>query len=476
MKRGLRLFFVVAVVLTVFAGLRQTAQAQTTNPINHIIVIYMENQSFDKLYGSFPGANGIANAGDTINQVDKNGQPYKTLPAPINTNLKPPAPDTRFPADMAVKPFDIAPYVAMDQETGDLVHRFYQEQYQIDGGKMDKYVAWSDAAGLAMGYYDTTKLPMYKIAQQYTLADNFFHAAFGGSFLNHFWLVCACSPTWPTAPADRIAKLDANGVITADGAVTPDNYVVNTTYSAVAPHPKTPDDHLMPAQTMPTIGDLLSEKNITWTWYAGGWNDAVAGNPDPLYQFHHQPFSYFKNYGLGTDGGKTHLKDEKDFLADLQAGTLPAVSWLKPLGEVNEHPGYATLAAGEQYLADLVGKIQASPDWKDTAIIITYDENGGAWDHVAPPKTDKWGPGTRVPTLIISPYAKKGFVDHTSYDTTSILAFIENRYGLKPLGDRDAKVNNLLNAFDFSQTPSTMPAMASTMAEMPATMAPTASK
>jgi len=122
----------------------------------------------------------------------------------------------------------------------------------------------------------------------------------------------------------------------------------------------------------------------------------------------------------------------------------------------------ADTTSGEMHAAQLVDLIQKSPAWQDTAIIITYDENGGFWDHVAPPKGDRWGPGSRVPTLIISPYAKKGFVDHTQYDTTSILKFIENRWGLAPLATRDAGANDLSNAFNFNQqpganTPSTLP-------------------
>ena len=104
-------------------------------------------------------------------------------------------------------------------------------------------------------------------------------------------------------------------------------------------------------------------------------------------------------------------------------------------------------------MVDLVGRVQASPYWEDTVIIITYDENGGRWDHVAPPRGDRWGPGTRVPTIIVSPYAKKGFVDHATYDTTAILKLIEMRWNLSPLGTRDAAANPISNAFDFSQTP-----------------------
>jgi len=109
--------------------------------------------------------------------------------------------------------------------------------------------------------------------------------------------------------------------------------------------------------------------------------------------------------------------------------------------------------AGDRHTAELVKAIQDSAYWKSAAIIVAFDEGGGLWDHVAPPKIDRWGPGTRVPAIIVSPYAKKGFVDKTVYDTTSILRFIEWRWNLQPLGERDAKANNLLNAFDFSQKP-----------------------
>jgi len=422
--------------------------------INHVIVLYQENWSFDGLYGNFPGANGLANAGDTVKQVDKNGQPYATLPQPIDTTQKPPIADPRFPANMPVQPFDAAQYVQPNDKTGDIVHRYYQQQYQIDGGKMDKFVAWTDAAGLTMSHYDATNMPEGKLAQQYTMADDFFHAAFGGSFLNHFWLICGCTPEWKSAPASAFAQLDSNGVITKDGQVTPDGYAVNTAYSVNTPHPKALTDPalLLPNQTLPTIGDRLSDKNISWAWYSGGWNNALAGNADSLFQYHHQPFAYFANYADGTAAKAQHLKDETDFTTALTTNSLPAVSFVKPLGPDNEHPGYASLVQGQQHIADLVNAVQNSPFWKDTAIVITYDEFGGRWDHVAPPTGDRWGPGARVPTIVISPYAKKAFVDHTPYDTTSILKTIEARWNLAPLGTRDAAVNDLRNAFDFSQS------------------------
>jgi phospholipase C len=145
------------------------------------------------------------------------------------------------------------------------------------------------------------------------------------------------------------------------------------------------------------------------------------------------------------------LKDEQDLFAALQDGTLPSVTFFKPIGADNEHPSYATVARGQEHVMQLVNAIQASAYWPTTAIIITYDENGGAWDHVAPPVVDRWGPGSRVPTVIVSPWARHGYLDHTVYDTTSILKLIETRWQLEPLGARDAAAADLSAAFDFSQ-------------------------
>lgn len=454
MVRTHRRILTLVMLAGLLVGIASPALAQQPNPINHIVVIFLENRSFDHLYGTFPGANGIANAGAAATQVDKDGNPYATLPQPIDTNLKPAGPDPRLPANLPNKPFNLDQFVPPDQKIGDPIHRFYHQQLQIDGGKMDKFVAWTNVGGLVMAYRDSSRLPLYKYAREFTLADNFFHGAFGGSFLNHIWLICACAPTFPNAPQDMRAQVDNKGIMVKDGSVTPDGYVVNTAFTVYSPHPSdTKPEQLVPPQTKLTIGDRLNAKGISWKWYSGGWSDALAGRPASTFQYHHQPFAYFQNYGDGTPGREQHLKDESEFYHDIQNNTLPTVSFVKPLGVKNEHPGYATLLDGEEHTAELVDLIQKSQAWKDTAIIITYDENGGLWDHVAPPKMDQWGPGTRVPALIISPYAKKGFVDHTQMDTTSILAFIENRFGLEPLGDRDRMTSNMLSAFDFSQQP-----------------------
>jgi phospholipase C len=436
------------------------APAPGLNDLQHIVVVYMENWSFDSLYGNFPGADGLAGAGRTT-QVDKNGVAYAQLPQPLDSTkaakptvavpkpLKPA--DPRFPAGLPNGPFNLETYVPPTNTIGDLGDGFYQEQAAIDGGRMDKFVATGGVGALPMGYYDATPLPLGQLAKQYTLDDHFFHAAFGTSMLNHLWLISGATPTWPNAPASARAIVGPNGQLVKDGPVTPDGYLVNTAYPADGPHPvTTPANQLVPPLHTATIGDRLSAKGISWAWYSGGWNNALAGHADTLFQYNHQPFAYFANYANGTPGQAAHLKDETDLVTAIRTNTLPAVSFYKPIGADNEHPGYANLLDGEQHVAGLINSIMASPAGKNTAIIVNYDENGGFWDHVPPPLTDSWGPGTRVPTIVISPFAKRGFIDHTDYDTTSILALIEHRYHITPLGPRDAKAADLQNTFTFT--------------------------
>ncbi len=417
--------------------------------IGHIIVIYMENHSFDNLYGEFPGADGIRNATKSeYTQIDTaTGNAYDTLPW-NDASFHPPTslPDIYFNIDTLNPP---------SKKTEDLVHRYYQEQAQINGGKMDKYVAYSDAKGLSMGYYHTADLPMFPIVKEYTLCDRFFHSAFGGSFLNHIYLIAAAPPVFPNAPGSMIATgmLPSGEIL--DGAVSPDYYGINTLQPMNNPHKNITRDALCPEQTMPTIGDRLDEKHLSWAWYAEGWNLILSGHAThqdsaKSFQYHHQPFNYFAKYGGGSDSvRKEHLKDEDDFAAALKNGTLPAVSFVKPSGFYNEHPGDGNVDTGDTHLVNLIQKIQKSSIWNDCVIVVTYDEHGGFWDHVAPPKIDRWGPGSRVPTIVISPFAKKHFVDHTQYETVSILALIEKRWGLKPLTSRDAKANPFTNALEF---------------------------
>ena len=469
--------------------------------IQHVVVLYAENRSFNNLFAHFHGlAQPLQDAApDAYRQRDRDGKVLDTLP-PIWGGLAP-HPQTidgrHYQIDehaitgLPNKPFALhtpdgspLPHGVI---TRDLIHSFYNNQLQINGGKNDGFVAWGNTGAMLMGHYaDTaTNLRLWQIASQYTLCDNFFMGAFGGSFLNHQYLAAAQPPFYPQAdqsPAKfQIAQLegdDPTGIrpklaedsptsamqgrpkFASPDALTPDFWAVNTMGAAYTPafshdkhDPQLADagsPNTLPPQTHLTIGDALSEAGVDWAWYAGGWQLALDGHGDgdhhvfpeiPNFQAHHQPFNYFRQFAPGTPARQQHLRDagvgstadSNHFLAAIEAGTLPPVSFYKPQGDLNMHAGYSSVEAGDQHLSQVIDALQKSPLWPNMLVVITVDENGGWWDHVAPPKGDRWGPGSRIPALIVSPFAKKGFVDHTIYDTGSILRFITRRFGLKKL-------------------------------------------
>ena len=462
--------------------------------IETIVVIYAENRSFDHLYGLFPGADGLANATPAqYTQLDHDGKPLPHLPPVWTADGKA---DTRFPTTLPNRPFRIdAPPVsqALDKIVPSPIHQFWHNQEQIADGANNKFVAMTNVGGWVMGHFDGAQLKVWQWAREYTLADHFFMGAFGGSFLNHQWLVCACTPVFKDASASLRAQLDENGrlkrrpnspasvlqgpVQVFDGAVTLDGYVVNTSQPPYQPSgvPPAADGNRdltdparypVPPQTQKTIGDTLSAKGIRWAWYAGAWNAALADgrqeskakraviyNRDagsPIFQAHHQPFNYFARFAPGTADRTQHLRDGDDFVAAIDGGTLPQVAFYKPPGRYTQHPSYTDLISGDAHIAQLLERLRRSPQWKNMAVIVTYDENGGFWDHVPPPKGDRWGPGTRIPAIIVSPYARRGYVDHTTYDTTSIIRFITLRFGLEPLPGVRQQMGDLSAAFDFA--------------------------
>ena len=527
--------------------------------VNHIVVIYQENHSFDNLYGGWEAVRGRSQAdpAHTI-QVNQAGTPYNCL-RQLDVNLtSPPLPatctdtttGTSFSSAFTNAPFSIDTYIPSTATTcpapgvfasngvlngqglaggctRDLVHRYYSELYQLDDGKQDRYVTGSDAAGLTMGYYDTQKLPVYQYLHaaghpRYAIADMFFQSALGGSYLNHQWLISARTPVWTGAPNDGGADdlhsvLDANGMptstplYTAGAGVRDSNltqscappasrgplqsgyacgdFSINTTQPPYQPYaPGTAATRRLPAQTAPTIGDRLSAKNIDWAWYSGGWSNAngdvgapgwtngsTAGTctdpgtaagavypncPGKLFQYHHQALNYYANFAPGTAARAAHLRDEAEFISAAKGSTsscgLKPVSIIKPYGEENEHPGYASTSSGSTHLVDLIKDVENGSCAKDTMVIVTYDEFGGQWDHVSPPGQggapgahDIWGPSTRIPALVVSPQLRGDFVvDHTQYDTTSIMKTIEQRFGLDAVATRDAAVNSMGSVFD----------------------------
>ena len=477
-----------------------------------IVVIYAENRSFDNLYGTFPGANGLAEAPPaSINQLDRDSTPMHGLPAiwgGITAKVLQGAPVapvglTQAQTAMFLQSFNHPYDVASLYQTGgpgnmdplrytnrDLYHRFYENQMQINGGANNMFAAWADAGGMTMGYFNPAPeagLPLWNWAHRYVLADNFFQAAFGGSFLNHFHLICACTPSYghnginpnggenpsvsivnpdgvslKTAPNSPASALDGPPIFARSGNLTPDFDAINTMMPPYAPSgnadatQQTVDlksaTTLVP-QTETTIGDLLTKAGVGWAYYAGAWDFALSHPPfaaglskaSPNFQYHHQPFNYFAAFDPSTADGKAnraaHLLDagvvtdpdalpDSPFLSDIRAGKLPPVTFYKPQGSVNEHASYANVTDGDRHTAALLTALKASPQWAHMLVVITYDEFGGWWDHVAPPKADRWGPGTRIPAIIVSPFARHGTVDHTQYDTTSILRFVTNRWKL----------------------------------------------
>lgn len=438
------LIILLALVCLVVTSCQQKEKTFDENiqQIKHVVVIYMENHSFDNLYGQFPGANGLDSAKEeNIIQVDKEGKVYDSLPEiPRNSD---------FPSNLPNHYFNIDQYVASDKKTPDVTHQYYPEQMQINDGKMNKYAAYNRSKGLAMGYYKTEDLPLYPIAQKYTLCDNFFHSAFGDSYFNHVFLIAARPAVWEDAPSNMVAEVDSAGKMVKNGIITPDGYSVGYILPKEGPYPKKADtSRLLPPQTFPTIGDRMNEKEISWAWYSAGWDSVLADRPS-IYAWNHEPFVYFKNYGPETEGRKKHLKDENDYLEAAKAGTLPAVSFVKPGHGFDEHPGSAAVYPSEKHAVKLINAALNGPQADSTLIILTYDENGGFWDHVAPPKIDRWGPGTRIPAIVIGNFAKKNFIDTTQYETVSILSFIEKRWDLEPLTDRDKNANPFRNALEF---------------------------
>ena len=462
--------------------------------IQHIVVIYAENRSFDHLYGLFPGADGLGNATpEQYTQVDYDGKPLPHLP-PV-WKLEGGA-DPAFPQDLPNRPFRLdAPPINMplSVRTRDLIHKFYPQQEQINGGTNNRFAEVSDAGGLVMGYYDGSALPLWKWARDDTLADHFFMGAFGDSYLNHFWLICACTPREAKLPPNLVAQLDDRGWLKrrpdsplsalagppkfVPGEFTADGYSLSTNQppyqpSRVPPAPggdpllTDPSQRTLAPQTQTTIGDTLSAKGVSWAWYAGAWNVAVQDgmqpasakrmiiyNNDPGAPYfvpHHQPFNYFARYAPGTADREQHLKDYTDLVAGIDRGELPAVAFYKPQGSLNEHPGNTDVISGDQHIADLLARVKASPLWSSTVIIVTYDENGGWWDHVTPPRGDRWGPGSRIPAIVVSPLAKKGYVDHTYYDTTSIAKLITQRFAPVPLPGVRAGAGDLTGALELA--------------------------
>jgi phospholipase C len=471
-------------------GLRQN--------IDHVVVIYQENRSFDHYFGAYRNPHGIstvANLLDSEGKIDarftglqKNpaGIPYNYLPVPQNIA-------GFYPAILENRPFHLAPYLpATNNVTWDPTHNFFRMFAQINGGRMDQFVSLalathptpaaalsdidpvrlsfdlSKPSGAVLGFYTRDDIPHYHtLADEYVLFDNFFQAMSGGSTGNALYLVAARSAVWREAPVRlRVSQTptlfdlpyDQDGILINDLPPLNGPTEVGESHLKIAPPPE--------QQIYPSIGERLNATNISWAWYNENWNSvkpwglktafgpgdgsAVIETPN-LYVPHHNPFQYYPSWQANVRAG--HIRDAEDFSEDLRSGNLPQVSFIKATGIHDEHPADSAPSWGETWVMGLLRALANSPAWSRTAVIITYDEGGGFWDHVAPPRPDAYGCGTRMPALLISPFARRGYVDHKVADTTSVLSFIAARFGLHPLQQRDAEAYPMLDGLDFSQRP-----------------------
>lgn len=367
--------------------------------ISHVIYIIQENHSFDNYFGTYPGADGM----------------------PSQTCLP------RLPGDdhACVRPFHQTSLTL----ACDLSHSWEVAHAAYDNGKMDGFV-WAEGSNDTMGYYDARDIPNYwAYAKNYTLCDRFFSSLNGPSFPNHLYTVAAQS----------------GGIIQNVFSLKQLNEVLDD------------DDGL----EFKSIFTLLKNTHITWKYYVEtnpnrpivwlGAGQKNVMNPVPTQFYHWNPLPGFKDI---RDNPKmmANLVSQRQFYEDLKAGTLPQVSYLVPDMDDSEHPP-ADIQRGMWYVTKLINAVMKSQYWGDSVIFLTWDDYGGFYDHVPPPQMDAFGFGPRVPALVISPYARPGFVCHDQFEFSSILKFIETRWGLPYLTLRDDRANDMLSCFDFNQKP-----------------------
>lgn len=292
----------------------------------------------------------------------------------------------------------LRPFHLTTKTTPDLSHASEAARLSYNNGKMDGFI-YAEQSELTMGYYDYRDIPYYwDYASKFVLTDNFFSSQMGPSLTNHLYLI-----------AGQSGGLQDNA----------DFVTFNFT----------------------TIMDKLDSRGISWKYYSDSKGWERFWNPLPHF------ISFMNNQSR-----MRNIAPSDKFLTDLESGNLADVVWVMPNEEESEHPPW-DITTGENYTVSLINSIMQSKYWNSSAIIITWDDYGGFYDHVSPPQIDEFGLGFRVPCLIISPYAKEGFIDHTQSEFASILKFIETVYSIPPLTPRDAKASDMMEAFDFSQSP-----------------------
>jgi phospholipase C len=403
------------------------------NPIQHVIFLIKENRSFDSYFGTYPGAEGTT-VGKTLSCSDTGCVPGEDVP------LKQ------------------APYI----QPHDITHGFSSGLYSINGGAMNGFNIIGSGQDLS-GYVQHSRdsLPNYwAYADRFVLADHFFTSMYGPTFPEHLYTVAAQS----NGVVDNKTNTDTEGSYCDD----PEEFTKRFPFEDLSGDDisrimdleehvtdEVPDQLIRIAQywedtrtcfNIKVLPDELEKAGISWKYY---------GRPDQ-WMNGLQAIEHVRNGPMWNK-----VQDPDQILEDLKNGELPAVSWLiPPEGSANEHPGLGTnLCDGETWTVERINAIMQSEYWPTTAVVIVWDDFGGFYDHVPPPHVDTMGYGPRTPALIISPWTRRGdnpdggSIDSTVYDFTSVLKFIEDLHGLKPLTDRDKNADPLSGAFDFGQEP-----------------------
>ena len=413
-----------------------TSEPPVDNPIEHVVFLIKENRTFDHYFGQYPGAKGV-----TVGQaMERNAEGEWTS------------------TDKEV-PLVAAPYI----QPHDITHGFSSGLYSINGGKMDGYNIigeGSDMSGYVQHSRDT--IPNYwALADRFTLADMFFTSMYGPTFPEHLYTVAAQS----NGVVDNKTNADTEGSYCDDPLeytkrfpledLSGDDLSRIMDLEDDITEPPIPDNLIRIAQywedtrtcfNIPVLPDRLERAGISWKYYgkADQWMNGLQA---------------IKHVWEGPM--RSSIQDPETILTDLENGELPAVSWLvPPEGNANEHPGAGTnVCIGENWTVEYLNAIFESEAWPTTVVVIVWDDFGGFYDHVPPPHLDVMGLGPRTPGLIISPYSKAGHnpdggsIDSTTYEFSSVLAFIEQLHDVKPLTERDANADPLSGALDFTQEP-----------------------
>jgi phospholipase C len=382
--------------------------------IRHIVVIMQENRSFDSYFGTYPGADGIPGLAGNPGSVP-------CIPNPVRGGC--------------VRPF----HDLQDLNLGG-PHSVRNARADIDGGRMDGFVAqqergkrgcertFNPACGEAgktadaMGYHTGEDIPNYwKYASDYVLQDHMFEPDASWSLPVHLFMVSE----WSARCRKRGDPLSCRNAPQSPG--TPPGPLFARAQRSIPTR--------LPDYAWTDLTYLLHRYRVSWAYYVfkGSEPDCEEDQAmacGPVAQGPKTPgiwnvLPYFDT--VKQDGQLGNIQSLSDFFASVRAGTLPAVSWVVPNGRVSEHPP-GLVSAGETYVTGLINAIMKSPDWGSTAIFLTWDDWGGFYDHVNPPTVDRNGYGVRVPAIVISPYARQGYIDHQTLSFDAYVKFIEDDF------------------------------------------------